>query len=432
MTPTTSMKYWIFLQHVLGQGSRKLLSLLVEYQSAQAAYEAGPEDWERLKLFTPAELKRFHSITIQQCQDIVEYCWRHNYDILTPNDKRYPRNLAHLQDPPAVLYIKGEFPPIDDHVVLAMVGTRQCSANGKKIARDLSQRLTASGALIVSGGAIGIDSSAHIGAIRAGGKTIAVLGCGLDYPYLMANEELREDIAAHGALVSEYPPKAPVAKFNFPMRNRLISGLALGTIIVEATKSSGSLITMEHALQQGRDIFVVPGSISDPLYAGSNRLIRDGAKAILSPMDVLEEYIGNYPHRLNLAGCEISVEDEEDALELAKPMEKPEALRQKAARIVKKSRTRRKKAEAKSTDDIPNEILETLKLNYPLLSENAKTLFAAFIDSKTDNFDVAMHRCDLCPADAIAAITELEIFGFLEAVPGGRYNVKYFQEETHV
>ena len=424
------MKYWIFLQHVLGQGSRKLLPLLVEYQSAKAAYEAGPDGWDKLNLFTPAELKRFNNVDLQFCQSIVEYCWERNYDILTPNDKRYPRNLAHLQDPPAALYIKGELPEIDDQVVLAMVGTRKCSENGKKIARELSYRLTACGALIVSGGALGIDTSAHIGAIRAGGKTVAVLGCGLDYPYLSANEDLREDIAAHGALISEYPPKAPVSKFNFPVRNRLISGLALGTIIVEATKGSGSLITMEHALQQGRDIFVVPGAISDPLYVGSNRLIRDGAKAIVSPRDVLEEYIAYYPHRLNLAGCDAPIPEEETVP--SKPPEDAASLKQKAARLVKKKRSRRKAAEAKPTDDIPSEVLEKLKLNYSLLSENAQVLFAAFVDSKTDNFDEAMRRCDLDPSSAIAAITELEIFGFLEAAPGGRYSVKSFQEETHV
>ena len=428
MTPTTSMKYWIFLQRVLGQGSRKLLPLLETFQTAKAAVEAGPKGWRDLNLFTPSELKRLDTVDLESCQEIVVYCWERGYDIITPNDSRYPRNLAHLQDPPAALYVKGTFPPIDDQVVLAMVGTRKCSENGKKIARDLSFRLASSGAIIVSGGAIGIDSSAHIGAIRANGTTIAVLGCGLDYPYLSANEELREDIAAHGALVSEYPPSAPVTKYNFPTRNRLISGLALGTIIVEATKSSGSLITMEHALQQGRDIFVVPGSISDPLYAGSNRLIRDGAKAILSPQDVLEEYVGAYPHRINMAGCEASCEDVSDVLPSAEPM--PKAPPKKPPK--KRALRRRPKAETKSTDDVPAEVLDRLRLNYPLLSENAKELFAAFVDAHTDSFDLAMDRCDLDASEAIAAITELEIFGFLEAVPGGRYSVKPFQEDSNV
>ena len=432
MNPTTSMKYWIFLQQVLGQGSRKLPSLLEEFRTARGAYEAGPRGWESLGLFTPAELARLDQVDLNRCEEIVKYCWRRGYDIVTPNDKRYPLRLVNLPNPPAALYVKGEFPEIDDHVVLSVVGTRKCSESGKKITRDLCQRLAASGAMIVSGGALGIDSSAHIGAIRAGGKTVAVLGCGLDYPYLSANEDLREDIAAHGALISEYPPKSPVTKYKFPVRNRLISGLGLGTIVVEATRRSGALITVDHALEQGKDVFVVPGSISDPLYAGSNRLIRDGAKAVTSPFDILEEYTGYYPHRIDLAGCEIPIEDDADELRPAAVLKESSDAPKKKKRPPRSSR--RPKAEKKPRQENPSrdDLLAKLRLNYPLLSENAKTLFAAFVDAQTENFDVAISRSELDSSAAIAALTELEIFGFLEAIPGGRYAVNTFQEVTDV
>lgn len=411
------MKYWIFLQQVLGQGSRKLLDITEHYKSAQAFYDAGYQDVERLNLLSKGELERYRKTKLDYCESIIDYCEQRGYDIVTPNDKRYPKRLAHLVDPPAVLYVKGEFPDFDDEVAVAMVGTRKCSDNGRKIARELSQRLSASGCLIVSGGAIGIDSSAHIGAIKAGGKTVAVLGCGLDYPYLQQNEELRADIANNGALISEYPPKAPASKYTFPVRNRLISGLCLGTIVVEATRSSGSLITVDHALEQGRDIFVIPGSISDPLYAGSNRLIRDGAKAILSPVDVLEEYNNYYPHRINMAGCEISITDECDELESAQPIEEKD---KPAAKVEKKQ------------EDKPEIDLEKLRLNYQLLSNDAKELFAAFLDAQTENFDLALENCELDMSAAIAALTELEIFGFVSAIPGGRYSVNISKEVTDV
>ena len=411
------MKYWIFLQQVLGQGSRKLLDVIEHYKSAQAFYDAGVHDVERLGILSKNELDRYRRTKLEFCEGIIDYCEQRGYDIVTPNDKRYPKRLAHLVNPPAVLYVKGDFPDFDDEVAIAMVGTRKCSDNGRKIARELSQRLTASGCLVVSGGAIGIDSSAHIGAIKAGGKTVAVLGCGLDYPYLQQNEELRADIASNGALISEYPPKAPATKYTFPVRNRLISGLCLGTIVVEATRSSGSLITVDHALEQGRDIFVIPGSISDPLYAGSNRLIRDGAKAILSPIDVLEEYNNYYPHRINMSGCEISITDECDELETAQPIEenaKPAP-----------------KAEDKQQNN--SEIdLEKFRLNYQLLSDDAKELFAAFLNTQTDVFDLALENCELDMSAAIAALTELEIFGFVSAIPGGRYSVNISKEVTDV
>lgn len=423
MTRTASMKYWIFLQQVIGQGSRKILDLTEHFPSARAFYEAGYEEVARLGILSRGELERYRKTDLDRCQRILDRCCEHNYDVIVPNDKRYPKRLAHLPNPPAVLYVKGEFPDFDDEVAIAMVGTRQCSDNGRKIACELSQRLTAAGALVVSGGAVGIDSSAHIGALRAGGRTVAVLGCGLDFPYLRQNEELREEIAAHGALISEYPPEQAATKYTFPVRNRLISGLCLGTVVVEATRSSGSLITVDHALEQGRDVFVIPGSISDPLYAGSNRLIRDGAKAVLSPLDILEEYNDYYPHRIDLSGCEISVADERDKLEPARPMNR---------RVNAPASASARAAEVPAPAEPSPVNTEELRQSYPKLSEDARVLFAAFTDARTDSFDLAMEQCPLDRCAAIAALTELEIFGFLSAVPGGRYTVNFIQEVTDV
>lgn len=183
---------------------------------------------------------------------------------------------------------------------MAVVGTRSATPYGHKTAFRLSYRLAECGALIVSGGALGIDSEAHRGALQAGGRTIAVLGCSIDYPYLSANAELRKMISEHGALISEYPPGTPPSKVSFPIRNRLISGLALGTVVVEASIKSGSLITADHALNQGKDVFAVPGNIMSSAYAGSNRLLSDGAKPVFSAADILSEYTSQYPHKINM------------------------------------------------------------------------------------------------------------------------------------
>lgn len=156
-------------------------------------------------------------------------------------------------------------------------------------------RLCRAGTVIVSGGALGVDSAAHSGALRAGGTTIAVLGCGIGYPYLEGGRSMRDEISSHGALISEYPPGTPPSKTTFPCRNRLISGLCLGTVIVEAGENSGSLITARLAAEQGRDVFAIPGNVMSKNYTGTNRLLRDGAKPVYSALDVLENTSLSFP-----------------------------------------------------------------------------------------------------------------------------------------
>lgn len=402
MTYNSNAVYWIFLQSVIGVGSRKLLPIIDKFGSARKFCETDYEEVKKSGLLSIKELGRFKKLTLDDCRGIMSDCNKFGYHIITPNDKQYPKRLAQIPNPPAVLYVQGEFPNFDDEVCIAMVGTRKCSNKGKNIARELASRLTDAGAVIVSGGAIGIDSSSHIGAIRSGGKTYAVLGCGLNYPYLAVNAELRSDIAKNGALISEYPPNAPASKYTFPIRNRIISGLCLGTIVVEATYSSGSLITVDHALEQGRDIFVIPGEISDPLYAGSNRLLRDGAKAITTPFDVLCEYKDYFPHKLNLDGSS-------ELISCVDPFEADEADYSLIDVMYSEN-----KGNELTTDDIA-------VIDFSGLSENAKILINEFRKTDSQYFDIITANCNMDSSVAIAALTELEIMGIVSALPGGRY-----------
>ena len=393
--------YWIFLQSVIGVGSRKLLPIIDRFGSARNFCESRYEDIKESGLLSAKELGKFKKITLDDCREIMSECNRFGYQIITPNDKQYPKRLAQIPNPPAVLYVQGDFPDFDNEICIAMVGTRKCSNQGKSIARELASRLTNAGAVIVSGGAIGIDSSSHIGALRSSGKTYAVLGCGLNYPYLAVNAELRSDIAKNGALISEYPPNAPASKYTFPIRNRIISGLCLGTIVVEATYSSGSLITVDHALEQGRDIFVIPGEISDPLYAGSNRLIRDGATVITTPIDVLCEYKDYFPHKLNLDGAS-------EVISCVDPPE-VESIDYSLIDVMYNNKT-----EETSTPDVAD-------IDLSGLSENAKILINEFRKSDSQYFDIITANCNMSSSSAIAALTELEIMGIVTALPGGRY-----------
>ena len=208
---------------------------------------------------------------------------------MTCQDPLYPRNLLNIYDYPPFLYVKGSLCP--EEICVAIVGSRLASAYGRYVTEKLSRELALKGITIVSGLARGIDAAAHRGALAGKGRTIAVLGCGLDIVYPPENEELAADIAAHGALVTEFPFGTPPNAPNFPARNRIISGISLGVVVVEAGEKSGSLITARIAAEQGRSVFAVPGAIESAGSRGTNRLIKQGAKLIENVEDILEEIL---------------------------------------------------------------------------------------------------------------------------------------------
>ena len=210
----------------------------------------------------------------------------------------YPRLLRAIPDPPGVLWLRGEAPPeLLERPAVAIVGARACSSYGRSVARTLGRELAAAGLVVVSGMARGIDSEAHRGALEAGGVTIAVLGCGIDRDYPAANRELACRIIEKGLVVSEYEPGVEPAPWRFPARNRIIAGLCMATVVIEARERSGALITADFALEDGREVMVVPGEITSAVSAGSNALLRLGATPVTSAADVLEVY-----------GIEVSVE----------------------------------------------------------------------------------------------------------------------------
>ncbi len=213
---------------------------------------------------------------------------RHGGHIVTQEEAGYPSLLKTIEDPPPVLYVKGE---LGDPTVptVAMVGSRRPSTYGKVVAAQLARELAECGVTVVSGLARGIDSTAHLGALEGGGQTIAVLGCGLSYMYPPENLRLAERISRQGAVVSEFPMATKPDRLNFPLRNRTISGCSLGTVVVEAGERSGALITAQWALEQGREVLAVPGNVTAPTSRGTNRLIKMGAKLVERAEDILEE-----------------------------------------------------------------------------------------------------------------------------------------------
>jgi len=275
------------LNLVKGIGSVRFKALLDTFGSPGAAWNASPEAW------LDAGLSRKIVESFQRVRKGVslEQVWERiqtlGADMLTWEDEKYPPRLKEIDQPPPVLYVRGSLLPEDEWAV-AIVGTRRVTPYGRQVAEEVSTTLAGSGVTIVSGLARGVDSIAHQAAINAGGRTLAVLGNGVDQVYPPENRRLAAQIMERGALVSDYPLGTQPDGINFPPRNRIISGLSMAVIIVEAGDTSGALITATFAAEQGRDVFAVPGNINAPQSKGTNRLIRDGAQPLLNPQDVLE------------------------------------------------------------------------------------------------------------------------------------------------
>lgn len=300
-------KYWVWLSEKKSVSNRVKLQLLEHFGTPENVYYADAEDYLQIEGMTPKQAAQLADKSTAAADHILGECERHGARILTMQDADYPVRLRNIYEPPCLLYVKGTLPLIDEEAAIAMVGTRKATPYGIETAEELAYAMAKQGALIVSGGAYGIDSAAHRGALRAGAKTVALLGCGLDVVYPAGNEWLYRDIIASGALMTEYPPGTPAVGSHFPVRNRIISGLCLATVIVEAPEGrSGALITAQTALEQGRDVFAVPGPIKAPMSRGCNRLIADGAAALVADTsDILWEYEARYPHKLHCGRVEM-------------------------------------------------------------------------------------------------------------------------------
>ena len=291
-------EYWIWLQTALGPGANTA-ALLGYYRNPEAIYNALCA--RELGMLLPSSAKRkLIKVSPSQSYGIQKQCADNGWHIITPDCEEYPDGFRVLDSMPLVLYVSGDPQLLRREAAIAFVGTRHASLYGKEVARTFGFSVAAGGAVVVSGCALGIDSSSHYGALCATGKTIGYLGTGLDADYPKGNRTIRDAIARHGALVSEYPPGFPVSKANFPIRNRLIAASTLGVVVIEASRKSGALITAHYAAQYGKDVFAVPGNITNSSFVGCNHLIRDGARAVFSAADILDEYAYKYADELDL------------------------------------------------------------------------------------------------------------------------------------
>ncbi len=401
--------HWIWYSARSGMDERERIRLLEHFHSAEDIYDADETVLRRCEGMTGEMLASLLDKELTGAESVLARCAKEKIHILTWNDTDYPSRLRGICDPPVILYYKGTLPEFTRTAAVGVVGTRKASAYGLSVARRLGCQLGRCGGIVVTGLAYGIDAMAAAGALQGGGAVVGVLGSGVDKVYPAANRALFSQVAGAGCLISEYPPGTPPQPWRFPRRNRLISGISCGVVVVEAPEKSGALITARCALEQGRDVFVVPGNLGTASCAGSNRLLRDGAVLVTCGWDVLSEYAERYPDGLRQdTGAEPLPQEPWKQAEVAQPAVpvKPENLPPVHKNPVDKAAFS------------PYSGVSTAGL-----SDGEKRLLA-LLGPDGQPVDALIDRSGIPASDALAALTTLEIRGFTRSLPGNRVALK--------
>jgi len=399
----TDKRYWLWLQLCLGAGA-KFNEILDDFGSVEKLYDSNLIEWKMSPALNPKQIDKLSKYTLDDVRDIINICDENSWSIITYDDELYPSLLKEISNPPAVLYADGTLEGFDSLASIAIVGTRRASTYALKAAHIMAKGFALCGGAVISGGALGVDSAAHKGALEAGGKTYAVLGCGFGSDYLMENEELRRRIVdSGGALISEFPPQTPATKYSFPMRNRIISGISLGTLVVEAGVKSGSLITASFAAEQNRDIFAIPASIFDSKFLGTNLLIDDGAIVATSPAVI----VNHYAERYETLKSE-SIMDVKDLAEIGDSLKK---VTPKKDQIDFNSMPR----DRVIRNDLSNKALD--------LPPNEKAVYNALSDDFSGVEEIAQ-RTEMDLNEVLSSLTLLEMKKLIISASGRRYKLR--------
>ena len=281
--------YWIWLSRLNGIGIKKFNNLINKYKNIENIWNLNKKELFKINGIGPKMAEQLLDEKYRlNLEKYLEYMIKNKIEIVGIQDDRYPKRLKDIYDPPIALYIKGDINLLNSNSIIAVVGSRNCSEYGKNIAIQMSKYLSNNNINIISGLARGIDTYSHIGCLKGKGKTIAVLGSGMNYIYPRENIKLANEIIYNGGtIISEYPLEIEPSKLNFPARNRIISGLSNKIVVVEASKKSGSIITVDYAIEQGKEVYVVPGNINNIMSEGCNELIKEGANIITKYEDLL-------------------------------------------------------------------------------------------------------------------------------------------------
>ena len=416
--------HWIWLAHRPSVTDRMKVELLQHFSDPEDVFYADSDAFRYVEGLTQEAREALADKDLGQAKKILAICQNRNLHLLTYRDAAYPLRLKNISDPPILLYYKGTLPDLDGSPVIGIVGTRKASAYGLQTAKRLGYQIGRCGGTVVSGMALGIDSMAMAGAMAADQSVVGVLGCGVDVVYPTSNRSLFADVERYGCILSEFAPGTPPVKWNFPKRNRIISGLSCGVLVVEAPEKSGALITARQAADQGRDVFVVPGNIDVPSCTGSNRLLRDGALAVSSGWDVLSEYEALYPdkiHKDTTASLQTAYSDE--VRRAAEEEEKTPAKVAQDPRIPEKKENLKQELKKKSIDKEPSSPYIDLNDILPKLSEEEKA-FVLTLQNGEKLVDEVIAETGMTTGKVLALMTMLELKGVIRRLPGKRVTLK--------
>lgn len=406
-----SVKYWIWLSnHTVSQPDAPRL-LLDYFGTPEAIFVADMDAYKKVAHLSAKVMQKLVDKSLVSADKVLADCDRLHYRIMTMHDGDYPERLKQIEDPPAILYVKGRLPRFDEEIAIGMVGSRDPSEYGKGCASRLALEITRRGGLIITGMAQGIDTSAVVGALRAGGPMVSVVAGGMDISYPRYNAKLYEDVAAVGALISEYPPGTKHEGWHFPIRNRIISGLSVGVMAVECGVHSGTMITVRKAMEQNRDVFAVPGNIDAPMSMGANTLIRDGAIPVLSAESVIAEYADLYPTK-------VRGNEPLDATVVAERLSAPAPV-DMSKKSVKK--TEPVELEPEDPADLAGKLLQ-ISLDDPDsgLTDDQKGILSA-LGRKRLLVDDLVEETQTPTRRVLSALTMLQVKGYVEEAQGKRF-----------
>lgn len=400
---------WIWLAEKTGLSAYEKISLLQHFSSPEEILQADEAALAEQGNISHEAVNSLMDKDTAAAEKILEACAKGRIHVLCWQDSHYPSRLRHIGDPPLVLYYKGTLPDFENQLFLGVVGTRKASTYGLTSAKRIGRQIGGCGAVVVTGMASGVDTMAANGALAAQAPVVGVLGCGVDMVYPASNRSAYARVAEKGCLISEYPPGTRPYAWNFPKRNRIISGISQGVVVVEAPEKSGALITARQAMEQGRDVFVVPGNIGVASCAGSNALLRDGAIMISCGWDAVSEYTHLFPDKLHPET--LSPEPEGSLFETVK-------VAQPVADIPAEEEEWRA-FDKKSIDKSPSGGYSGVNENAASLPEQEAAVLAC-IPVGEHMIDDVIEATGLPPTQALSAMTMLELRGYIQTLPGQR------------
>ena len=426
---SANASYWIWITQALGYNTAKAKYIFEFYNDVSEFYYGGEKEWYLCGIFTQKEIQRLKTVSINEATLILEKCNKLGYSVLSIDDEQYPQCLYNIDTPPAVLYIHGNLPNLDNRLSIGIVGTRSATKYGLDNSYKIAYALSKYGVTTVSGGALGVDCASHRGSLAAGGVTICVRGCGINCSYLYENFQMRRAITERGAVISEYPPDEKPRAYYFPARNRIISALSDGVLIIESGANSGSLITADYAIEQGKEVFALLGN-NNPKNEGSNNRIKEGsAIPITDFMDILNEFDNLYATNGEVDLDSISLED----VDIIPVKTNKNYLNSKnydknmdSASETKKVKKQKQNNEYNSINKINNNEIKQKEIKHKEnlnLNATAQAIYS-YIGNEPVHIDKISADLGIPVFKVLSNLTLLEVQGLISALQGRRYILK--------